>query len=130
MTALVDFERYRRRVQTTRLTRVRGRVTELTGLIVKAAVPGVRVGERVEILTSDRTLQAEVVGFRDKEVMLMPFGFPDGVGPDSEVIPTGRPFEIQCGEAMLGHVLNGLGEPIDTPLSSQAGLQGWAVERP
>jgi type III secretion protein N (ATPase) len=127
--AVVDFERYKRRVRRTRLTRVRGRVTELTGLIVKAAVPGVRVGEKVEILTSERTLQAEVVGFRDKEVMLMPFGFPDGVGPDSEVVPTGRPFEIQCGEAMLGHVLNGLGEAIDRPLGSQAGLEDWAVER-
>ena len=72
---LVDFSRYKNRVRRTRLTRVRGRVTELTGLIVKAAVPGVRVGERVEIETADRTLAAEVVGFRDKEVMLMPFGF-------------------------------------------------------
>lgn len=128
--SVVDFERYKRRVRRTRLTRVRGRVTELTGLIVKAAVPGVKVGERVEILTADRTLQAEVVGFRDKEVMLMPFGFPDGVGPDSEVVPTGRPFEIMCGEAMLGHVLNGLGEPIDRPLESRTGLVEWAVERP
>lgn len=126
----VDFSRYERRVLRTRLTRVRGRVTELTGLIVKAAVPGVRVGEKVEIVTADKTLAAEVVGFRDKEVMLMPFGFPDGVGPDSEVVPTGRPFEIQCGEAMLGHVLNGLGEPLDHPFAPGSGLEPWAVERP
>lgn len=130
VSAPIDFERYRKRVQRTKLTRVRGRVTELTGLIIKAAVPGVRIGERVQIISSGATLDAEVVGFRDKEVMLMPMGFPEGVGPDSEVVPTGRPFEIKCGEAMLGHVLNGLGEPIDgAQLSQMRGLEEWAVER-
>lgn len=126
----IDFDRYRRRVKRTKLTRVRGRVTELTGLIIKAAVPGVRIGERVQIISAGGALDAEVVGFRDKEVMLMPMGFPEGVGPDSEVVPTGRPFEIKCGEAMLGHVLNGLGQPIDgADITSMRGLEEWAVER-
>ena len=130
VTAPIDFARYRRRVERSKLTRVRGRVTEMTGLIVKAAVPGVRIGELVEIASPDRTLRAEVVGFRDKEVMLMPFGFPEGVGPDSEVVPTGHPFEIRCGESLLGHVVNGLGETIDgTAISDLRGLQYWAVER-
>lgn len=128
--APIDFDRYRRRVERTKLTRVRGRVTELTGLIIKAAVPGVRIGERVEIISTGGTLDAEVVGFRDKEVMLMPMGFPEGIGPDSEVVPTGRPFEIKCGEALLGHVLNGLGQPIDgADLATMRGLEDWAVER-
>lgn len=126
---IIDFERYKKRVQRTRLTRVRGRVTEMTGLIIKAAVPGVRIGEMVEIVTASRSLQAEVVGFRDKEVMLMPFGFPEGVGPDSEVVPSGRPFEIRCGEGLLGHVINGLGEPVDGLHLETRGLQEWAVER-
>lgn len=126
----VSFERYRRRISRTKLTRVRGRVTELTGLIIKAAVPGVRIGELVEIVNPDRSIQAEVVGFRDKEVMLMPFGFPEGVGPDSEVVPSGRPFEIRCGPAVLGHVLNGLGQPIDGhSFDGEAALEPWAVER-
>lgn len=130
ISAPVDFARYRRRVQRTKLTRVRGRVTEMTGLIVKATVPGVRIGEMVEIASPDRTLRAEVVGFRGQEVMLMPFGFPEGIGPDSEVIPTGRPFEIRCGAALLGHVINGLGEAIDgTSMADLRGLESWAVER-
>lgn len=130
MTAAIDFDRYARRVQRTKLTRVRGRVSELTGLIIKAAVPGVRIGEMVEIVNPGRTLLAEVVGFRDKEVMLMPFGFPEGVGPDSEVIPTGRPFELKAGEALLGKVVNGLGQPIDgSTLDGVPGLESWAVER-
>ncbi len=126
----IDFNRYRKRVQRTKLTRVRGRVTEMTGLIIKAAVPGVRIGEMVEIVNPDRTLRAEVVGFRDKEVMLMPFGFADGVGPDSEVVPSGAPFQIRCGQSLLGKVLNGLGQPIDgTDISTLRGLEDWSVER-
>ncbi len=129
VTAPIDFERYKKRVRKTRLTRVRGRVTELTGLIIKAAVPGVRIGEVVEILCPDRTVHAEVVGFKDKEVMLMPFGFPEGIGPDSEVVPTGAPFEIRCGDGLLGHVVNGLGETIDGTQLDQRRLEDWAVER-
>lgn len=124
-----DFERYIRRIESKRLTRVRGRVTELTGLIIKAAVPGVRIGECVEIVNRDRSLAAEVVGFRDKEVLLMPMGAADGVGPDSEVIPSGRPFEILCGEGLLGRVLDGLGQPADGRPLDVRGLEPWAVER-
>lgn len=129
VSAPIDFERYKQRIRRTKLTRVRGRVTELTGLIIKAAVPGVRIGEMVEIVNPAGSLKAEVVGFRDKEVMLMPFGFPEGVGPDSEVVPYGRPFEIKCGEGILGKVVNGLGQPIDGTTIDPRRVQEWAVER-
>ena len=125
----ISFERYIRRIQTQKLSRVRGRVTELTGLIIKAAVPGVRIGELVQIISRDGSLDAEVVGFRDKEVLLMPMGSAEGIGPDSEVIPTGRPFEIHCGEGLLGRVLDGLGKPADGLPLDPRGLEPWAVER-
>ena len=125
----LTFDRYIRRVQNRKLTHVRGRVTELTGLIIKAAVPGVRIGEMVEIVNPDRTLNAEVVGFRDKEVLLMPMGSAEGVGPDSEVIPSGKPFEIMCGVGLLGRVLDGLGRPADGRPLDMRGLEPWAVER-
>ncbi|MCB9654205.1 MAG: type III secretion system ATPase SctN [Deltaproteobacteria bacterium] len=125
---VVDFERYARRVRRTKLTRARGRVRELTGLIIKAAVPGVRIGEMVEIINPEGSVNAEVVGFRDKEVMLMPFGRAEGIGPDSEVVPSGAPFQIRCGDALLGHVLDGLGNAIDGKPVGR-GLVDWGVER-
>ena len=125
----ISFERYIRRMRTRKFTRVRGRVTELTGLIIKGAVPGVRIGEMVHIISQDRTLDAEVVGFRDKEVLLMPMGSAEGIGPDSEVIPTGAPFEIMCGEGLLGRVLDGLGQPADGRPLEHRGLEPWSVER-
>jgi type III secretion protein N (ATPase) len=127
----IDLSRYLDLVKDTQTVRVRGRVTELTGLIIRASVPGVRVGEVVLIQGRGRNgqrVRAEVVGFQGEEVMLMPLGELTGIGPDSEVIPTGRPLTIQVGEGLLGRVLGGLGDPIDgKPLPE--GLTEWSVDR-
>jgi type III secretion protein N (ATPase) len=94
--------------------RSRGRITELIGLVLRAAVPGVRRGDLVEIEKRDASrLPAEVVGFRGAEVILVPFGEVEGVGPDSAVIPTGRQMGIRCSAGLVGRVLGGLGEPLD-----------------
>jgi ATP synthase in type III secretion protein N len=116
----------------TRGVEVAGRVTELIGLVIRATAPGARVGELVIIeRTRGGPLLAEVVGFGGEEVVLLPLGNADGVGPDSAVRPTGRPFSIRCGPSLLGRVIDGLGEPIDDrgPLDPE-GLAWWPVERP
>lgn len=125
----IDFTKYHRLLKESQLVKVRGRVTELAGLVIKASVPGVRVGEVVEVRGRSKTsVKAEVVGFQGDEVMLMPLGQLLGIGPDSEVVPTGRPLTIRVGEGLLGRVLGGLGEPIDgRPLPP--GLQPWSVDR-
>ncbi len=125
----IDLSRYYQLIKEAQTVRVRGRVTELTGLVIKAAVPGVRVGEVVEIRGRNKSsVPAEVVGFQNEQVMLMPLGELVGIGPASEVIPTGRPLSIKVGDGLLGRVLNGLGQPIDgKPLP--AGLMEWSVDR-
>ncbi|HVE84481.1 MAG TPA: type III secretion system ATPase SctN [Myxococcales bacterium] len=126
----IDLSRYHQLVREASTLRVRGRVTELAGLVVKAAVPGVRVGEVVEIKSKNtrQGLKGEVVGFQGDEVMLMPLGDLGGIGPDCEVIPTGRPLTIKVGDGLLGRVLGGTGLPIDgKPLPD--GLTEWSVDR-
>ncbi|MFN0064362.1 MAG: type III secretion system ATPase SctN [Myxococcaceae bacterium] len=124
----IDLAHYRRLLKEAQAVRIRGRVTELTGLVIKAAVPGVRVGEVVEIRGRKSGVKAEVVGFQGEQVMLMPLGELVGIGADSEVIPSGRPLTIRVGEGLLGRVLGGLGEPIDgRPLPD--GLVEWSVDR-
>ncbi|AEI65882.1 type III secretion system ATPase SctN [Corallococcus macrosporus] len=126
----IDLSRYFDLIKEAQVVRVRGRVTELTGLIIKASVPNVRVGELVLIKSRNRgAVKAEVVGFQGDEVMLMPLGELQGIGPDSEVIPTGRPLSIKCGEALLGRVLNGIGEPMDGQPLPEEGLIEWSVDR-
>ncbi|MBV8859320.1 MAG: type III secretion system ATPase SctN [Acidobacteria bacterium] len=94
---------------------VRGRVTELVGLLIRAAVPGARVGEVCLIRSphSARELRAEVVGFRGSEVILMPLGDIHDVAMGAEVVSTGAPLTVRVGEGLLGRVLDGLGEPAD-----------------
>ncbi len=110
--------------------RLAGRVTDLTGLVLQAAIAGVLYGEWVEIRTPGQpALPAEVVGFHDERVMLMPIGEPTGVGLDSEVVPLGKPFTVRVGRPLLGRILDGLGRPLDgQPLPS--GLETWPVDRP
>lgn len=90
-------------------------MTELVGLLIRASVPGARVGELCLIHSPHRAkvLRAEVVGFRGSEVILMPLGDVSDVGMGAEVIPTGTSLTIKVGDALIGRVLDGLGEPLD-----------------
>lgn len=92
-----------------------GRVTELIGLLIRAAVPGAHVGEVCLIRSSKRgrVLRAEVVGFRGSEAILMPLGEVSDISMGAEVIPTGSSLGIRVGDELLGRVLDGLGEPLD-----------------
>ena len=108
--------------------RVEGRVRALCGLSIRAAIPGVRVGEVVEIERRGRPpLAAEVVGFTLDEATLLPLGDADGIAADDRVRPTGRALQITVGDALLGRVLDGLGVPLDggPPLVGTA----WDVMR-
>ncbi|PJD94183.1 MAG: flagellum-specific ATP synthase FliI [Parachlamydia sp.] len=95
------------------LTTVNGRITEIVGMLIKAIVPQVKIGEVCLVKREGEPLLTEVVGFTREEVFLSPLGEMTGVGPSSEVIPTHLPLHIKVGPELLGRVLNGLGEPLD-----------------
>lgn len=100
-------------LDTFELTTVNGRITEIVGMLIKAIVPEVKIGEICLIKREGEPLLAEVVGFTREEVLLSPLGEMRGIGPSSEVIPTRLPLKIKVGKNLLGRVLNGLGEPLD-----------------
>lgn len=95
------------------MTTVNGRITEIVGMLIKAIVPNVKIGEVCLVKRAGEPLLTEVVGFTREEVFLSPLGEMTGVGPSSEVIPTRLPLHIKVGPQLLGRVLNGLGEPLD-----------------
>ncbi len=95
------------------LTSVHGRITEVVGMLIKAIIPRVRMGEVCMIKRDGPPLLAEVVGFTKEEVFLSPLGEMSGINPSSEVIPLNTSLRIKVGPALLGRVLNGLGEPLD-----------------
>ncbi len=95
------------------LTTVHGRITEVVGMLIRAVVPQVKMGEVCLIKRQGEPLAAEVVGFTKEEVLLSPLGDMQGIGPSSEVIPLRMPMHIKVGKNLLGRVLNGLGQPLD-----------------
>src|SRR3989338_6587216 len=95
------------------LTTVHGLITEVVGMLIKAVVPQVSMGEVVMIKRPGEPLMAEVVGFTKDSVYLSPLGEMSGIGPSSEVIPLKVPMHIQVGPGLLGRVLDGLGKPLD-----------------
>jgi FliI/YscN family ATPase len=92
-----------------------GKVTRVVGLVIEATGLDVGLGElcRVTSLAGDRSVLAEVVGFHERGVLLMPLGDMDGLHPGSSVRPLGRSFGVDVGPQLLGRILNGLGHPID-----------------
>src|SRR5918997_5262159 len=92
-----------------------GRVNRVVGLVVEASGVDVGLGElcRVTSLTDERSILAEVVGFHEQGVLLMPLGELDGLHPGSSVLPLGRSFGVDVGPGLLGRIVNGLGHPID-----------------
>ena len=92
-----------------------GRVTRVVGLVLEATGLEVGLGAlcRITNHARDRSVLAEVVGFHERGVLLMPLGELDGLHPGSSVQPLGRTFGVDVGPGLLGRVLNGLGHPID-----------------
>src|SRR5262249_13128419 len=92
----------------------------------------VRVGELCLIRSPRRTkdLKAEVVGFRDGEMIMMPLGDIHDVAMGDEVIPTGASLNVRVGDGLLGRVLDGLGEPADGQMAIEAYQENPVSARP
>jgi flagellum-specific ATP synthase len=103
------------RVLHVELLPVYGRVVEAAGLAIEATGPPMRVGDLCYVRPrgTKKKLPAEVVGFRGSRILLMPLGDIHGMGPNSLIIPTGKPLSVRVGESLLGRVIDSLGRPLD-----------------
>jgi len=95
---------------------VKGRVIQVVGTIIKAAVPGVKIGEICLLRNpwENFEVQAEVVGFTREAALLTALGAMTGISAQTEVIPTRRVHMVPVGDSLLGRVVDGLGRPIDS----------------
>lgn len=119
-----NFENLLESLDDIEFSRINGRITEVVGMLIKAIVPGVKVGEVCLVKRSGLPpLMTEVVGFTQEEVFLSPLGEMIGIGPSSEVVPTYMPLSIKVGPQLLGRVLNGLGEPLDLDTKGPLNLE-------
>ncbi|MBV9120666.1 MAG: flagellar protein export ATPase FliI [Chloroflexi bacterium] len=95
--------------------RASGRVAKVIGLAIEVEGLNASVGEMCQILPGKgrAVMAAEVVGFHDDRTVVMPYGELAGVQAGCEVIASGRLFDVPVGDALLGRVIDGLGQPID-----------------
>ncbi|MCC0641099.1 MULTISPECIES: flagellar protein export ATPase FliI [unclassified Clostridioides] len=110
----IDFDKINKKIENLELTISEGRVKKIIGLTVE--VEGIKafVGELCVIYNQvNKPVNCEVVGFKDKEVILMALGELTLISPGCKVISKGIPLSVMCSDNLLGKVLDGLGNPID-----------------
>ncbi|MGN0151392.1 MAG: flagellar protein export ATPase FliI [Wujia sp.] len=101
-----------------------GKVSKVVGLTVESVGPPCNLNDLCEIISKDgkTSVMAEVVGFKDNKVLLMPFDSVDGIGLGAIIRNTGEVLKVPVGEGLLGKVLDGIGRPLD-----DAGLEMTAA---
>ncbi|MDR2892010.1 MAG: type III secretion system ATPase SctN [Deltaproteobacteria bacterium] len=104
---------------------IRGRVENVVGTIIRAILPNVKIGELCVLRNpwEKWQLYAEVVGFQKQYALLTPFGSIQGISPSTEVIATGETHSVGVGDALLGRVLDGLGNPLDGKEAPQTSVR-------
>lgn len=114
MNAVLDANKYIQHLRMIDPVRRNGRVTQVIGLTIESEGPNVSIGDICYIHPrTGKPVMAEVVGFRDNRVIMMPLGDIQAISPGSEVVATGRPLMVRVGHELLGRVLDGLGRPLD-----------------
>ncbi len=112
----IDFEKYKKLEEKTFFRRL-GKVVNVVGLTIESAGPDAKLGDICRIYPEGdcepAPIMAEVVGFKDKKTLLMPYEAVDGIGLGCIVENTGYPLRVQVSQKLLGKTLDGLGRPID-----------------
>jgi flagellum-specific ATP synthase len=111
----ISVENYMQKVKAASPIKVYGHVTKVVGLVVEANGPKVQLGCMCDIYGDEnqRPVNAEVLGFRDRTVLMMPLEEIKTIGPGSRVVARPEKASISVGPELLGRIINGLGHPID-----------------
>jgi flagellum-specific ATP synthase len=108
-------ERYLEALRGADLVRQYGKVRQVIGVVIESHGPNMSIGETCLIMhkRNAEPVLAEVVGFRDNKVLIMPLGDLAGIGVGSDVVALGTALQVGVGDHLLGRVLDGLGHPMD-----------------
>ena len=107
--------KYLNAITCTESMKVSGKITQIVGLVIESQGPSVNLGDLCYICPRNEggAIAAEVVGFRQNRVLLMPIGEMQGIGPGCEVFSAHQTLTVNVGNHLLGRVLDGLGNPMD-----------------
>ncbi len=112
----LQLNRYESILERVHLTEDSGKITQVIGQLMMGFLPGATIGSVCEVYPSQGfpKFLAEVVGFKDRNVLLMPLGEMRGVGLGSQIVLERQVATVKVGPELLGRVINGLGEPLDS----------------
>lgn len=112
----IDIEKFITTIRNNESIKLNGKIVQVVGLVIESQGPNVSLGELCYICSRLKNLEpipAEVVGFKNGNVLLMPIGEMQGIGPGCEVIAAQKMLKVAVGNQLLGRILDGLGQPID-----------------
>lgn len=115
MTRYMDIETYRKAIRQAEPYIQGGKVSQVIGLTVETVGLTANIGDICKIFTNQpgEYILAEVVGFKGKNILLMPFGDLSGIGPNNFVVSTDRTLQVPVGKSLCGRVLDAMGNPMD-----------------
>ncbi len=112
---LIPYDTYAARIEKANTVKHFGKVTQVVGLVIESAGPAISIGRicNIENYDDGQKVLAEVVGFRDNRILLMPLGPINGITPGAIVTSTSEQLRVPVGPELIGRILGGLGQPID-----------------
>lgn len=115
MTDKLDWNSYRETIDEVAPLVFHGKVNQVSGNTIEGYGTDCFIGELCDIYArgSHSPIQAEVIGFRDERMVIMPLGDIRGIGPGNRITGLKRKATVKIGDEILGRVLDGLGNPID-----------------
>ena len=112
----INLEKFNEAIDSCKSMNMIGKVVQIVGLVIQCNGPNVSMGELCYVQShfdDVEPLPAEVVGFREGYVLLMPLGETKGIGPGCQVVSAQKVLQVKVGPELLGRVIDGLGNPID-----------------
>jgi len=111
---IIQWDKYQEALRSCQPIKMEGKIVKVAGIVAQANGPGMSIGSLCCIKNGNgQNMQAEVIGFNDKRVIVMPFGEMRGIEPGSRIVDINKSPAIKVGDAYLSRVVDGLGNPID-----------------
>jgi len=110
----IKWDHYLEAIRQCQPIKLEGKIVKVSGIVAEGLGPGLSVGSLCAIRDLEGLdVQAEVVGFKDNRVMLMPLGEIRGIKPGSRIVDINKNPTVAVGDGFLGRVIDGFGHPID-----------------
>jgi len=105
----LDMDKLEQKLNQIDTTRNFGHINRVIGLVIESIGPQASIGELCLIKSDQGDVKAEVVGFDDNKILMMPIGEMEGIKPGARVVATGEKLKINVGEHLLGKIIDGSG---------------------